>query len=192
MFRSFCACVFFLIFLAACTQQVKRTPNNALLESQRGQKVHKPEEIKRIPEGLRKEPTVEIKKLYYVIYEQEKLKWKIWAEQAKMYNGERIKLFKLKICANPKEGFCITAEKGDYDSKAGKFVFSDNVHLTTKNKGELFTSYLEYLTEEDILTTSAQVRIIKKGLVIKGKGLLYDLKAGHMKVLKQTKVKIDA
>ncbi|OAG27108.1 hypothetical protein TH606_08660 [Thermodesulfatator autotrophicus] len=182
----------FLIFLVgcSCSQQSPKTLDNARIPEHEEKTSLKIKETKSVEEKL--VPTLEIKKLYYVIYEQGKLKWKIWAEKALMYEKDRINFLSLKICARPEEGFCITAEKGDYDSLKDEFIFKNNVHLKTKNKGELFTSYLKYLAGQNLLITTAEVKIIKEGLVIRGKGLVYDLKAGKMKILKQTEVKIDA
>ncbi|HHI96623.1 MAG TPA: LPS export ABC transporter periplasmic protein LptC [Thermodesulfatator atlanticus] len=185
MFRTFCWALFLISLLVACHQE-KVVPPKPPQEAAPPAKVEPP------PQKPQEEPDTEFKKLHYVIYEKGKLKWNIRAQEAYIFKGKRIKMKDLKVCAHPDKGFCITAEEGDYDPKAGRFLFRGKVILDAGRRGKLFTSVLKYLPQKESLETEAAVVIKNEGFLIKGKGFRYDLKSGAMKVLKRTKVRVDA
>ncbi|NPA48747.1 MAG: LPS export ABC transporter periplasmic protein LptC [Thermodesulfobacteria bacterium] len=178
MFR-FVAAALFLIFLVAGCYQEARAPKPEL---------RPPEQ----QENQKEKPNTEFKKLHYVIYEEGRLKWDIFAEEAKIYKGKKIKLSQLRVCANPEKGFCISAKRGSYDPEDGRFTFKGRVVLDAGKKGKLYTSVLKYFPKKDILETEAPVTIKNEGMLIEGRGFSYDVKTGTMKVLKRTKVRVDA
>ena len=182
MFRTVCAALFLILALVACHQEGAKSPQN----------LTPPPEKAPAKAPSKEEPDTEFKKLHYVIYEEGKLKWDIFAAEAYIFKGKRIKMRDLKVCANPEKGFCISSKGGTYDPKAGRFVFYGEVVLNAGKKGRLYTSSLKYLPKKESLETEAPVTIKNEGLLIKGRGFYYDVKTGTMKVLKRTKVRVDA
>ncbi len=178
MFR-FISALFLILLLFGCHQET-RVPKPQNLP---------PEEQKEKPE---EKPDTEFKKLHYVIYEKGLLKWNIFAEEAQIFKGKRIKLSQLRVCSNSKKGFCISSQKGSYDPQSGRFTFRGQVVLDAGKKGKLYTSILKYFPKKDTLETEAPVTIENEGMLIKGRGFFYDVKTGTMKVLKRTKVRVDA
>ncbi len=172
-----------MIVLAACSPQLK--PSKTLPKGENKQ-------IHAFLKQEEKKPEIEIKKLHYVLYEQGQLKWNVWAQEAQFFGRSHIKLYQLKLCAAPDMNFCISADKGDWLAKDGKFVFEGQVVLNTKTKGRLLTNYLVYFPKDQKLKTKAFVQIIKDGLIIKGRGFSYDIKTGVMKVFEKTRVEINA
>ncbi len=179
MFRFISAALFLIFLLVGCVKE-GRAPRP---EPPSPQEHNKEQEEK---------PNTEFKKLHYVIYEKGRLKWKIFAEEAEIFKGNRIELYHLRVCANPEKGFCISAERGSYDPGDGSFTFRGRVILDAGKKGKLYTSILSYFPEKDSLETEARVTIENEGMLIKGRGFFYDVKTGTMKVLKRTKVRVDA
>ncbi len=171
--------LFLLIFVVGCHQEPKKIS---------------PEVKPQAPQEQQKEqknPNTEFKNLHYVIYEKGKLKWDIYAQEALVYKGNKVQLTKLKVCAAPKQGVCITSEKGLYDPKKGSFTFEGHVVLQTPHEGRLETARLSYIPKKEVLKTMARIKINKQGLIIKGQGFIYDLRSGVMKVLHQTEVHVD-
>ena len=179
MFRSAIILFLLILGLVACHQEPKN------LESPKPQAPtgpNKPQEEK---------PNSEFKNLHYVIYEKGRIKWDIWAREASVYKGNRVLMTQIKVCSEPQKGFCISAQKARYNPKEGSFVFEGDVILKTPKKGELRTSRLAYLPQRETLESQERVTIDKKGLIVKGKGFVYDLRSGIMKVLHQTEVRVD-
>ena len=177
MFRATIV-LFFLILLLGCHQEPREI---------------KPAGPKSPPPTNKQEeqPNSEFKNLHYVIYEEGKMKWEIWAEKAKVFKGNQIKMANIKVCSEPQKGFCISARKASYQPEAGSFLFQGQVVLKATGQGVLKTDRLAYLPKREVLRTETKVEIDKQGLIVKGKGFVYDLRSGVMKVLHQTEVRVD-
>jgi len=178
MFRFVSAALFLIFLLVGCYQEGRVPPPKA------------PPSPKK--EEQKEKPNTEFKKLHYVIYEKGRLKWDIFAEKAQIFKKRRIRLSRLRVCSSKQKGFCISSERGEYDPQDGRFVFRGKVVLDAGKKGRLYTSVLEYFPEKETLESRAYVRIENEGMLVKGRGFYYDLRTGAMKVLKRTKVRVDA
>ncbi len=178
-----------LLLLSSCHQPEKAIPLNPTTPSSQTRQKTKnhPKEIKK----KEKEPQIEFKKLHYVIYEKGRLKWKISASRAIIYEGQKIKIEGLKVFSDPKKGIIISADRAYYDVPGQTFVFKGHVSLQTISNGKLETSKLVYCPAKDLIQTKALVKIKNQGIFIVGKGLVYHLRTGRFKLLHQTKVLIN-
>lgn len=143
------------------------------------------------PSKPEKEPETEFKRLHYVIYEKGRLKWKIDALEARVYHHREIAMKEIKVSSNPKKGFTISADRGFYYAQKGSFIFEGNVRLETRSHGILKTSRLVYLPKKELLQTKALVEIQNDGVIMEGRGFVYDLRTGRFKLLHQTKVLVN-
>ncbi len=135
-------------------------------------------------------PETEFRGLSYVVYEDQALLWKVKAQEAQIYRGRRIDLQRVYVVSGD-QGVSIKADQGVYLFGPKEFIFKGHVHLQTKRHGCLCTSRLIYLPEKRLLKTSAPVVIKNQGLIMEGKGLVYDLRTGTLKILHQTKVRVE-
>ncbi len=191
MFRKIAYLLIFIsiLFFISCHQQEKIAPINPSTpkSSQTKQKEKTPPK----KEKKEEEPQIEFKKLHYVIYEKGRLKWKISASKATIYEGQKIKIEGLKVFSDPKKGIIISADEGYYDIPKKIFIFEGHVRLKTLPNGKLETSKLIYCPDKDLIQTNALVKIEKEGIFILGKGFVYYLRTGRFKLLHQTKVLVN-
>jgi len=135
-------------------------------------------------------PETEFRGLSYVVYEKKTLLWRVRAQAAQIYRGRRIDLQKVYVVSGGK-GVSIQADQGVYLFGPQEFIFKGHVRLRTRRHGCLCTSKLIYLPEKRLLKTSAPVIIKNQGLIMEGKGLVYDLQTGTLKILHQSKVRVE-
>ncbi len=192
MFPKLIFCLWCLLVLVGCHQEGKvvplKPPSPPATKPSVSPKEEKP---KTTPSKPEKEPETEFKRLHYVIYEKGRLKWKINALEAKVYHHREIEMKEIKVSSNPKKGFTISADRGFYYAQKGSFIFEGNVRLKTRSHGILKTSRLVYLPKKELLQTKAMVEIQNDGLIMEGKGFVYDLRTGRFKLLHQTKVLVN-
>jgi len=193
MFRNLMFLLLSLFILLGCHQEGKvvplKPPPAPVTKPSVSPKEKKPS--KTAPSKPEKEPETEFKRLHYVIYEKGRLKWKIDALEAKVYRHREIEMKEIRVSSDPKKGFTISADRGFYYAQKGSFIFEGNVRLKTRSHGILKTSRLVYLPKKELLQTKALVEIQNDGLIMEGRGFVYDLRTGRFKLLHQTKVLVN-
>ncbi len=135
-------------------------------------------------------PDIQIMRLFYTVYGREGLLWKVKAARADIYKNKEI-LFQNVYAFSGRKGVSIKAEEGVYYLRPKKFIFKGHVCLKTKKYGSLWTERLVYLPDQHILETRAAVLIRHQGLIMKGKGFVYDLETGTFKILHKTRVQVE-
>ncbi len=127
--------------------------------------------------------------LVYALYKKEKLVWKL---KVKEFVQEENGNFKGKdiYIINKQKGLKIWAEDGIYKKDEDKLLLKNNVHLITSEYGEVITQELVFYPKKNLITTNKEVLLIKKGLKIKGVGLIYNIETGNFQVKEKAKVKL--
>jgi LPS export ABC transporter protein LptC len=77
-----------------------------------------------------------------------------------------------------KGGFHITSDKGVYDSETLVLTLIDNVLVRMGSGYEMRTEVLRYLEKTALMETRAPVRLVGEDLIVRGRGMTYDLKTG--------------
>ncbi len=90
---------------------------------------------------------------------------------------------------NKEKGLEIWANKGFYKKGEDKFVLQDNVYLITSEFGEVYTQEIIFYPKKNLIITDKEVTLVKKGLTIRGKGLIYEIGTGNFKVKEKAKVR---
>ncbi len=127
--------------------------------------------------------------LVYALYKKEKLVWSFKIKEfIQKENGD----FKGKevYIINKQKGFEIWAKNGIYKKAKNKFLFKNNVRLITSKYGEVLTQELIFYPKKNLIFTDKEVIVIKKGLKIKGVGLIYNIETGNFQVKEKAKVKL--
>ncbi len=150
----------------------------------------RPQEPSNFSPKPRVSPEIEFHGLSYMVYEGKALLWKVKAQAAQIYRRRRIDLQNVYVISGD-SGVSIQADQGVYLFGSKEFIFKGHVRLKTQRHGCLCTSKLIYLPEKRLLKTSAPVIIKNQGLIMEGKGLIYDLRTGILKILHQTKVRVE-
>uniref|UniRef100_A0A7V6CEM4 LPS export ABC transporter periplasmic protein LptC n=1 Tax=Thermodesulfobacterium geofontis TaxID=1295609 RepID=A0A7V6CEM4_9BACT len=126
--------------------------------------------------------------LEYALYKKNQL---IWSFKTKEFFQKETGDFEGKdiYLINKEKGLKIWANKGFYQKWEDKFILQDNVHLVTSEYGEVYTQKLIFYPKKNLIFTDEEVILIKKGLTVKGKGLIYEIETGNFKVEGKAKVK---
>uniref|UniRef100_A0A7V4N2U2 LPS export ABC transporter periplasmic protein LptC n=1 Tax=Thermodesulfobacterium geofontis TaxID=1295609 RepID=A0A7V4N2U2_9BACT len=124
----------------------------------------------------------------YALYKKNQLIWSFkiknfFQKETGDFEGKNIYLI------NKEKGLEIWANKGFYQKEENKFILQENVHLVTSSYGEVYTQKLIFYPKKNLIFTDEEVILIKKGLIIRGKGLIYEIETGNFKVERKAKVK---
>ncbi len=75
-----------------------------------------------------------------------------------------------------KRAFEMTCEQGDLEVETSNFHAEGNVEGRTADGRRIFTSWLRYDSDRDVITTDAPVQIVDGRHRLKGRGFVYHLK----------------
>jgi LPS export ABC transporter protein LptC len=76
----------------------------------------------------------------------------------------------------------ITSDQGIYDSDASILTLIDDVLVRMRNGYELHTDLLRYLDKKGEVETGAPVRLVGKNMILRGRGMKYNLNTGSYAV----------
>lgn len=125
--------------------------------------------------------------LEYAFYKKNQLVWsfrmkEFIQKETGDFEGKNIYLI------NKEKGLEIWANKGFYKKEEDKFILQDNVHLLTSEYGEVYTQEIIFYPRKNLIFTDKEIIVVKKGLTIRGKGLIYEIGTGNFKVKEKAKV----
>lgn len=136
------------------------------------------------------EADLTVEGLRYIRNAGEQVQWILQADTASLYENKKIMYLKgVKIDFFQKDGKKVisTADSGNYKID-NDLVLAGNVVVDLPNGQVLNSNTLNLNQKKGLIWTKDRVLIKGNGLVMKGSGLEYDLRAGILKVRSQTSV----
>jgi LPS export ABC transporter protein LptC len=76
----------------------------------------------------------------------------------------------------------VSSDQALYDGNSLTLTLIDDVRVQLRNGYELRTEVLQYLDRDGKIETGAPVRLVGRDLLVRGQGMVYDLKAGYYSV----------
>ncbi|MEW6482313.1 MAG: LPS export ABC transporter periplasmic protein LptC [bacterium] len=128
-----------------------------------------------------------IKKSVLTSSKSGKKTWRLTSERISMADNKtylyevRLELFKDKEVECTITGNCGVIE-GD------KISLKGSITASTKSGATLTTSSLQFCEKSNALSTNDRVSFIKKGLILRGSGLIADRSLGNVKIKKDVEV----
>lgn len=127
--------------------------------------------------------------LEYYFYKKEKLIWNFKIKEFIQKDELSFEAKKIYII-NKEKNLEIWADNGFYDKKEDKFVLKNNVYLITLEHGEIKTSELTFFPQKNLILTDVEILVKKKDLVVKGRGLFYNINTGNFQIKEKAKVRL--
>ncbi|QER41986.1 LPS export ABC transporter periplasmic protein LptC [Thermodesulfobacterium sp. TA1] len=131
--------------------------------------------------GLSQDFSIVAKDLEYSFYGKEGFLWKLKASFFKRDKEGSFLAEGLNV-VSPTKGINISSKRGYYYPKEDKMVFQGNVKLITNDHGEVYTEELIFFPKKNYLFTEREVLVKKKGMMVKGQGMTYQIDQGNFKV----------
>lgn len=127
--------------------------------------------------------------LEYAFYKEETLNWKLKASfftqtSDGSFEAENIKLI------SPLKGITLSSKKANYIKPEEKIIFKKEVVLVTSEFGEVYTDELVYFPQKNLILSNSEVLVKKKGLEVRGKGLVYQIDSGNFEVKGRAQIKM--
>ncbi|RME92093.1 MAG: LPS export ABC transporter periplasmic protein LptC [Candidatus Hydrogenedentota bacterium] len=135
--------------------------------------------VKAQPELLEGSDVI-ISNFHATSYKEQSLEWDMQAKKSYTIQDTgltHVYHFTIHFYDNGQIANTITAEKGIFDSSAGKFILKNNVLVQSANGRKLTTSELTWYEKSQVLFTDKPVQIeLPEGDIISGIGLKADKK----------------
>jgi LPS export ABC transporter protein LptC len=136
--------------------------------------------------------------VHVVETKKEKREWELWASQAiglRDSGDMKLETVRAEFFTDQGESFVVTGKTGEVDSQSKNVKIQGEV-VTKSSNGYAFQSdYVFYESNKKSLSTDAAVRVDgprgrkQEPLHLSGVGMVTDLRAGEMKILKNVKAK---
>lgn len=120
-----------------------------------------------------------------------KTQWMLKAKTAELYQqNEKMDLGGVFINFFPKKGepVSVVADKGSYDLNKEEIFLEGNVEVVSSDGRTLSTDTLHFSQKKRVIWTKDKVLLTGNGMVLKGKGLEYDLQKGKLVIKRQSTV----
>ncbi|MCX8042054.1 MAG: LPS export ABC transporter periplasmic protein LptC [Thermodesulfobacteriaceae bacterium] len=112
--------------------------------------------------------------------------WKLRAKELIQKEDFLIEVTEFNL-VNEEKNLQIKGLKGFYFPKEKKFVFKNKVELKTSQYGEAFTEELIFYPEQNLIISEGEVILRKRGVLIRGKGLVYEVDTGNFQIKEKTR-----
>ncbi len=120
-----------------------------------------------------------------------KTQWMLKAKAAELYQqNEKMDLEGVFINFFPKKGgpVSVVADKGAYDLNKEEIFLEGNIEVVSSDGRTLYTDTLRFSQKKRVIWTKDKVLLTGNGMVLRGKGLEYDLQKGKLVIKSQSTV----
>ncbi len=134
-------------------------------------------------------PQVIIEKVEYSVYKRENLEWKLKAKE--IWQNIKGDLWGREILLiNVKKGVRIKGKEGFYFARRNEFLLRKGVILKTQDNRTVSTEELKFFPDRGIVVSNKKVIVKEKRMVMKGRGFIYFVDTGDLRIKEKANVKL--